>query len=105
MVNPTQIRLDDGEIPAAGGSAIILSYEVTSFAGNLDCSNDPDAEIAEVAWHSYETSASLLVGHPFPFVREIARRSLDHDDGHRPHVAQSYVRRAPTGEDTAVILD
>jgi ADP-ribose pyrophosphatase YjhB (NUDIX family) len=105
MVNPTQIRLDDGEIPAAGGSAIILSYEVTSFEGSLDCSSDPDAGIAEVSWHSNDAAESLLAKHPFPFVREIARRSLPADDGHRPHVAQSYFRRALTGEDTSVILD
>jgi 8-oxo-dGTP diphosphatase len=105
MVKPTQIRLDDGEIPAAGGSAIILSYEITAFEGSLDCSKDPDAEIAEVSWQSKDSAASLLAGHPFPFVREIARRSLAPDDGHRPHVAQSYFRRGPTGDDNALILD
>lgn len=105
MVNPTEISLDDGEMPAAGGSAIVLSYEVTSFAGTPDCSNDPDAEIAEVSWHNYDIAESLLAVHPFPFVRDIARRSLTPGDRHGPYVAQSYFRRAATGEDTALVVD
>ncbi len=105
MVNPTGIRLDDGEIPAPGGSAIVLSYEVTSFEGSLNCSNDPDAEIAEVAWYSHETAQSLLARHPFPFARDVARHSLAPPDGHRPYVAQSYFRRGTTGADTALSLD
>lgn len=101
MVNPTVIQRDRGEIPPAGGSAMIVSYEVTSFQGTLDCSADPDAEIAEVAWHPAESAAALLACHPFPFVRATSRESLTGHD----HVAECYFRRSQDGQDTALILE
>jgi ADP-ribose pyrophosphatase YjhB (NUDIX family) len=102
MVNPTTIERDAGEIPPAGGSAVILSYEVTSFDGVLDAAADPDAEIAEVAWHPDDEAAALLAGHPFPFVRATARESLTRD---QHHVAECYFRRDGSGEDSALVLE
>jgi 8-oxo-dGTP diphosphatase len=100
MVNPTTIERDGGEIPPAGGSAVILSYEVASFDGTLDCSADPDDEIAEVAWHPYESASALLASHPFAFVRATSRESLTRD---RQHVAECYFRRDENGEDAALV--
>jgi ADP-ribose pyrophosphatase YjhB (NUDIX family) len=101
MVNPTAISRDRGEIPPPGGSAVILSYEVRSFHGELDCSADPDAEIAEVAWHPTDRAAALLASHPFPFVRATSRQSLIT----AAHVGESYFRRSETGQDIALTLD
>ena len=105
MVNPTTIERDAGEIPPAGGSAVILSYDVTSFDGALDSSADPDAEIAEVAWHSDEAAAALLAGHPFPFVRATSRESLARYADGPHHVAECYFRRDGRGEDSALVLE
>jgi 8-oxo-dGTP diphosphatase len=101
MVNPTVIERDAGEIPRAAGSAVILGYEVTSFHGELDCSGDPDAEIAEVAWHPADSASALLARHPFPFVRATSRESLTDPD----HVAECYFRRDENGQDAALVLD
>jgi ADP-ribose pyrophosphatase YjhB (NUDIX family) len=49
MVNTTAIQRDPGEIPAPGGSAVILVYEVTAFHGSPDCSRDPDCDVTEAA--------------------------------------------------------
>jgi 8-oxo-dGTP diphosphatase len=104
MVNPTIIERDAGEIPPAGGSALILSYEVTSFEGTLDSSADPDAEIAEVAWHPDDAAAALLADHPFPFVRATSGEALTRHAGEPHHVAQCYFRRDENGEDSALVL-
>lgn len=102
MVNPTAIQRDDGEIPRAGGSAIVLAYEVTAFHGSLDCSGDPDGDVAEAAWHPDEVAATLLERHPFPFVRTIARSALASRDADRTLTTQWYFRRGDDGEDVAV---
>lgn len=104
MVNPTIIERDPGEIPPAGGSAVILCYEVRSFDGPLDSSADPDAEVAEVAWHPDDAAAALLAEHPFPFVRATSRESLTHHAGEPDHVAECYFRRDENGKDSALIL-
>lgn len=104
MVNPTTIQRDGGEIPPAGGSAVILSYEVTSFHGTLDCSTDPDDEIAEVAWYPYESARTLLDRHPFAVVRATSRESLGRTGGDGNHVAECYFRREESGQDVALVL-
>ena len=105
MVNPTTIERDAGEVPPAGGSAIILSCEVTSFDGALDSSADPDADVAEVAWHPDDAAAALLARHPFPFVRATSRESLTRHAGDPHNVAECYFRRQATGEDVALVLE
>jgi 8-oxo-dGTP diphosphatase len=104
MVNPTTIQRDGGEIPPAGGSAVILSYDVTSFDGTLDCSTDPDDDIAEVAWYPYESARALLDSHPFAVVRATSRESLAGIGGDGSRVAECYFRRQDSGDDVAVPL-
>jgi ADP-ribose pyrophosphatase YjhB (NUDIX family) len=104
MVNGTTIQRDGGEIPPAGGSAVILTYEVTSFHGTLDWSTDPDDEIAEVAWYPYESARALLDNHPFPFVRATSLESLGRIGGDGNHVAECYYRREESGDDVALVL-
>lgn len=104
MVNTTAIQRDPGEIPAPGGSAVILVYEVTAFHGPLDCSGDPDCDVAEAAWHSGDAAAALLERHPFPFVRSVARGAL------RPErdsalTVECYFRRAANGDDLPVAVE
>jgi 8-oxo-dGTP diphosphatase len=105
MVNPTAIQRDSGEIPRAGGSAVLFAYQITSFDGAIDCSTDPDSEIAEVAWHPAEAAAALLAKHPFAFVRSIARNALAPRGTDHAHLAQCYFRRNDTGEDTPLVLE
>ena len=102
MVNPTAIQRDDGEIPRAGGSAVVLAYEVTSFRGTLDCSADPDGDVVEASWHPATTAAELLDRHPFAFVRSIARAALAPDGAGGTPTAECYFRRDDTGEDVAL---
>jgi ADP-ribose pyrophosphatase YjhB (NUDIX family) len=99
MVNPTAIRHDAGEIPPPGGSAVVLAYEVTAFRGSLDCTGDPDHDVAEAAWYPSETAASLLAQHPFPFVRSVARGALRTLDAGPVPVIECYLRREDSGED------
>jgi ADP-ribose pyrophosphatase YjhB (NUDIX family) len=102
MVNLTDIQHDADEIPPPGGSAVVLAYEVTAFRGSLDCSADPDDDVAEAAWHPYETAASLLAQHPFPFVRSVARGALRSPDAGPAPVVECYFRRADSGADIAL---
>jgi ADP-ribose pyrophosphatase YjhB (NUDIX family) len=99
MVNATAIRRDAGEIPRPGGSAVILAYEVTAFHGSLDCSGDPDRDVARAAWHPGDTAAALLAQHPFPFVRSVARGALRRLDPGPAPVVECYFRRADNGDD------
>lgn len=96
MVNPTHIQRDAGELPPAGGSAVVFAYEVTSFEGSVDWSGDPDGDVAEVSWHPVDAAAALLARHPFPFVRAVARNALLGEANH------CYFRRDGSGEDVAV---
>jgi ADP-ribose pyrophosphatase YjhB (NUDIX family) len=98
MVNATAIQRDPGEIPAPGESAVILVYEVTAFHGSLDCSGDPDCDVAEAAWHSSDAAAALLTRHPFPFVRSVARGALRPDPG-AVQTVECYFRRTANGDD------
>jgi 8-oxo-dGTP pyrophosphatase MutT (NUDIX family) len=104
MVNPTAIQRDEGEIPLAGGSALVLAYKVTSFFGALDTSADPDGDINEAAWHPRDMAVSLLAEHPFPFVRSVARIALALDSADQVPIAQCYFRRNDNGDDAPLLL-
>ena len=104
MVNATVIRRDAGEIPRPGGSAVILVYEVTAFHGSLDCSGDPDGDVAEAAWHADEAAAALLAQHPFPFVRSVATGALRRVEPGSAPAVECYFRRAANGDDIPVAV-
>jgi ADP-ribose pyrophosphatase YjhB (NUDIX family) len=105
MVNATAIQRDPGEIPPPGGSAVILAYEVTSFHGSLDCSGDPDRDVAEAAWHPRDAAAALLAQHPFRFVRSVAEGALRRFDPGSAPAVDCYFRRADNGDDIPLAVE
>jgi 8-oxo-dGTP diphosphatase len=100
MSNAGTLRMDSGELPGPGETALVLVFELWAGAGDTHHRGDPDGDITEAAWHDFASAGELLSQHPFPFMRAVAQAALvAAADG---TVRECYFRRTADGRDIPI---